>query len=220
MTRTPPRGIALAAVAGLAIALGGCGSDDAPGGSAAPTTPGTADAAPRTSSAAPAPEGPFGEGCAAVPPEGPGSVAGMGAVPVVTAAGSTPMLSRLVQAVQAADLVETLDTTQEITVLAPSDAAFEAVPADALQGLLGDTPALTALLTHHVLPGRLTPAELVGTHTTLNNDEVTIEGSGLELGIGAEGTVVGAEASVVCGNLQTANATVYVIDQVLQPAEG
>ncbi|MCF6737080.1 fasciclin domain-containing protein [Blastococcus sp. KM273129] len=220
MTRTHPRGILLAALSGVALALGGCGSDDAPAGSTATTTPGTAGAAPETTTTAPVPDGPFGAGCSAVAPGGPAGFAGMSAVPVATAAGSTPGLSRLVQALQAASLVETLDTTQDITVLAPADVAFEAVPADALQGLMADTPALTALLTHHVLPGRLAPAELVGTHTTLNNDEVTVEGSGEELTIGADGTLVGAGASVICGHVQTANATVYVTDQVLQPAEG
>ncbi|MGY1721493.1 fasciclin domain-containing protein [Blastococcus sp. SYSU DS0533] len=222
MTRTLPRGILLAAVSSVAIALSACGSDDDPAAeSTAGTTPATSSSAPESSAvAAPAPDGPFGEGCAAVPAEGPGSFQGMSADPVATAAGNNPVLSSLVQAVQAANLVETFNTTQDITVLAPADPAFEAVPADALQGLLADTPALTALLTHHVLPGRLTPAELAGTHTTLNNDEVTIEGSGEDLTIAADGTLVGAEASVVCGNVQTANATVYIIDQVLQPAAG
>ncbi|MGY1835597.1 fasciclin domain-containing protein [Blastococcus sp. SYSU DS0510] len=221
MTRTLPRGILLAAVSSLGIALSACGSDDDPAAeSAATTPPGTSSPAPESSAAAPVPGGPFGEGCAAVPAEGPGSFQAMSAAPVVTAAGTNPALSTLVQAVQAANLVETLDTTRDITVLAPANPAFEALPADALQGLLADTPALTAVLTHHVLPGRLAPGELAGTHTTLNNDEVTIEGSGEDFTIGMDATVVGTEASVICGNVQTANATVYVIDQVLQPAAG
>ena len=103
-------------------------------------------------------------------------------------------------------------------MLAPANPAFEALPADALNGLLADTAALTTVLTHHVIPGRLTPEELAGTHTTLNNDEVTIEGSGEDFTIAMDGTVVGMEASVICGNVQTANATVYIIDQVLKPA--
>ena len=73
------------------------------------------------------------------------------------------------------------------------------------------------MLTHHVIPGRLTPEELAGTHTTLNNDEVTIEGAGEDFTIAVDGTVTGMEASVICGNVQTANATVYIIDQVLGP---
>ncbi|MDP5181246.1 fasciclin domain-containing protein [Blastococcus sp. BMG 814] len=221
MTRALTRGILLTAVSSLAITLSACGSDDTAAESTAATTPSTSSSAPEsTAAAAPVSDEPFGEGCAAVPTEGPGSFQGMSADPVATAAGNNPALSTLVQAVQAANLVDTLNTTQDITVLAPANPAFEAVPADALQGLLADTPALTAVLTHHVIPGRLAPDELAGTHTTLNNDEVTIEGSGEDFTIGADGTVVGMEASVICGNVQTANATVYIIDQVLQPAAG
>ena len=89
----------------------------------------------------------------------------------------------------AANLGDTLNTTDDITVLAPANPAFEAVPADALNALLADTAQLTAVLTHHVIPGRLTPEELAGTHTTLNNDEVTIEGAGEDFTIAVDGTV-------------------------------
>jgi uncharacterized surface protein with fasciclin (FAS1) repeats len=141
----------------------------------------------------------------------------MAADPVATAASNNPALSTLVQAVTAANLGDTLNSAQDITVLAPANPAFEAVPADALQGLLADNAQLTAVLTHHVIPGRLTPDQLAGTHTTLNNDEVTIEGSGENFTIAGEGTVTKTGASVICGNVQTANATVYIIDQVLAP---
>ena len=166
----------------------------------------------------PASDQPFGAGCSAVPADGEGSFTGMTDDPVATAASNNPALSTLVQAVTAANLGDTLNTTADITVLAPANPAFEAVPADALNALLADTAALTTVLTHHVIPGRLTPEELAGTHTTVNNDEVTIEGSGENFTIAMDGTVVGMEASVICGNVQTANATVYIIDQVLKPA--
>ncbi|MCZ2859128.1 fasciclin domain-containing protein [Blastococcus sp. VKM Ac-2987] len=224
MQRTLTRGVWLTAVPALALALGACGSDDPAGSTAAPSPSPTVSAgagagspAPE-SSAVPVPDEPFGEGCAAVPAEGPGSFAGMSADPVATAAGNNPSLSALVTAVRAASLVDTLNTTPDITVLAPADDAFAAVPADAVGALLADTPQLTAVLTHHVIPGRLTPDELAGTHTTLNNDQVTIEGSGQDFTVAADATVLGrTEASVICGNVQTANATVYVIDQVLAP---
>ncbi|TYP87913.1 fasciclin domain-containing protein [Blastococcus xanthinilyticus] len=219
MTHRPRSGVLLPAVAALALALGACSSDGSPDGAGDAAAP-SSSAAESTASAAPAPEGPFGDGCAAVPVEGEGSVAGMADDPVATAAASNPALSALVQAVQAASLVETFNTTPDITVLAPANPAFEALPADQLAALLGDTAQLTAVLTHHVIPGRLGPAELAGTHTTLNNDQITVEGSGTDLTVAADATVLGqAEATVLCGNLQTANATVYVIDQVLAPAE-
>ncbi|MGY2064310.1 fasciclin domain-containing protein [Blastococcus sp. SYSU DS0619] len=214
MNRTLTRGVLRTAVATLTITLAGCGSDDPAGSSA---TPDAGSAAPE-SSVVPASAEPFGESCAAVFPEGPGSFAGMGADPVATAAGTTPALSALTQAVQAASLVETLNTTDDITVLAPVNGAFDAVPPEVLGPLLADTAQLTAVLTHHVIPGRLAPEELAGTHITASNDQVTIAGSGQDFAIAAEATVPGqAEASVICGNLQTANATVYLIDQVLAP---
>ncbi len=213
------RGVLMTAVSTLAITLSACGSDDSSESSAAADTSSSTESseAPE-SSAMPASDEPFGAGCSAVPTEGEGSFTGMTDDPVATAASNNPALSTLVQAVTAANLGDTLNTTDDITVLAPANPAFEAVPADALNALLADTAQLTTVLTHHVIPGRLTPEELAGTHTTLNNDEVTVEGSGEQFTVAADGTVVGMEASVICGNVQTANATVYIIDQVLKPA--
>jgi uncharacterized surface protein with fasciclin (FAS1) repeats len=210
------RGGVLAAVTGLALALGACGSDDTSDSSASSST-----AAPSESAASTAPasaDQPFGPSCAAVPADGPGSFTAMAEQPVGTAASSNPALSRLVQAVTTANLGDALNTTPELTVLAPANPAFEAVPADALQGLMADNAQLTSLLLHHVIQGRLTPDRLAGTHTTLNNDQVTIEGSGDSFTIAGEGTVAGTAATVICGNVRTANATVYIVDQVLQPA--
>jgi uncharacterized surface protein with fasciclin (FAS1) repeats len=213
------RGVLMTAVSTLAITLSACGSDDSTGSSAAADTSSSSESPAATeSSAMPASDEPFGAGCSAVPTEGEGSFTGMTDDPVATAASNNPALSTLVQAVTAANLGDTLNTTDDITVLAPANPAFEAVPADALNALLADTAQLTTVLTHHVIPGRLTPEELAGTHTTLNNDEVTIEGSGESFSIAMDGTVVGMQASVICGNVQTANATVYIIDQVLKPA--
>ena len=211
------RATSITAVTGLALALSACGGSEEPAESAASPTSESETSAPE-SSAEPASDEPFGEGCAAVPAEGEGSFTGMTDDPVATAASNNPALSTLVAAVTAANLGDTLNSAQDITVLAPANPAFEAVPADALNGLLADVPALTTVLTHHVISGRLTPEELAGTHTTLNGDEVTIEGEGEDFTIAMDGTVVGAEASVICGNVQTANATVYIIDQVLKPA--
>jgi uncharacterized surface protein with fasciclin (FAS1) repeats len=212
----------LATAATLALTLSACGADDTAAEGA------TSDSGTSSSSAAPpssmdsgtttASDQPFGAACSSVPADGEGSFTGMTDDPVATAASNNPVLSTLVTAVQAANLVDTLNTTQDITVLAPANPAFEAVPADGLNALLADTPQLTAVLTHHVIPGRLTPEQLAGTHSTLNNDEVTIEGSGEAFTLAADQTVVGSSAaSVICGNVQTANATVYIIDQVLAP---
>jgi uncharacterized surface protein with fasciclin (FAS1) repeats len=216
----------VALAAALPIGLAACGSTNTPAASAAAVAPSTTSSAPMTSSSSPTSSAtssammgqPFGAACTAVPKDGKGSFSGMATDPVATAASNNPALTTLVAAVTAANLGDTLNTTPDITVLAPANPAFEAVPADALNGLLADTPALTTVLTHHVIPGRLTPEQLAGTHTTVNNDTVTIEGEGENFTIAMDGTVTGMEASVICGNVQTANATVYIIDQVLKPA--
>lgn len=212
------RGVLITAVSTLAITLSACGSDNTSDSSASADTSSSAMDASEPS-AEPMSDEPFGPGCSAVPTEGEGSFSGMTDDPVATAASNNPALSTLVAAVTAANLGDTLNTTDDITVLAPANPAFEAVPADALNALLADTSALTTVLTHHVIPGRLTPEELAGTHTTLNGDEVTIAGSGEDFSIAMDGTVVGMEAAVICGNVQTDNATVYIIDQVLKPAD-
>ncbi|MCA0145829.1 fasciclin domain-containing protein [Blastococcus sp. LR1] len=218
MKRTLSRGILVTAVSTLAITLSACGGSDEGSESTSSGSAGSSSSSAEESEAMPMSDAPFGAACSQVPTEGEGSVEGMSDDPVATAASNNPILSTLVTAVTEAELGDTLNSTDDITVLAPANPAFEAVPADALNGLLADKAALTTVLTHHVIPGRLTPEELAGTHTTLNNDEVTIEGSGEDFTIAMDGTVVGMEASVICGNVQTANATVYVIDQVLKPA--
>jgi uncharacterized surface protein with fasciclin (FAS1) repeats len=153
-----------------------------------------------------------------VPASGTGSFSEMAGDRVTTATAHTASLTSLFAAVVKANLAASLDSQQGITVLAPADAAFAAVPGPKLSQLLGDTARLTRMLTHHVIEGRLTPGQLAGTHTTLANDTVTITGSGESFGISGEQTVVRSRpATVVCGNIETANATIYIIDQVLAP---
>ncbi len=220
MTLIRSRGALAAATAALALTLTACGSGDTEDSASAAT--GSSSSASSSAAESPAMDAasdePFGDGCSAVPTSGAGSFEGMAQDPVATAASNNPALSTLVKAVTAANLVDTLNSAEDITVLAPADPAFEAVPADALEALLADNAQLTAVLTHHVIEGRLSPDQLAGEHTTLNGDTVTIEGSGEDFTIAGDQTVVGeADAGVICGNVQTANATVYIIDQVLAP---
>jgi uncharacterized surface protein with fasciclin (FAS1) repeats len=155
--------------------------------------------------------GPFGAACSAVPTSGPGSVAVIADQPVATAASDIPVLSTLVAQVQAAGLVETLNSAEDITVFAPVNDAFAAVPAATLKSLTDDpTGALANVLKYHVVAGQLSPAELPGKHTTLEGQDIMVTGSG-------ENFTINDTAKVVCGNVTTANATVYVIDGVLVP---
>jgi uncharacterized surface protein with fasciclin (FAS1) repeats len=155
---------------------------------------------------------PFGAGCAAVPKNGKGSFDGMSKDPVATAASNNPALSTLVTAVKAAGLVDTLNTAPAITVFAPANSAFAAMDQKTLKAALKDPKGLlTDVLTAHVVAGKLSPTQLAGTHQSLNKKQkVTVTGSG-------ESFKVNGQATVVCGNVQTANATVYIIDHVLLP---
>ena len=214
------RGALLVATASLAVTLSACGSDSASGSSASGSSSSSDMSSSAPSSSAKMADEPFGSACSTVPTSGPGSFEGMSTAPVATAASANPALSTLVQAVTAANLGDTLNSAQDITVLAPANPAFQAIPADTLNAVLADKQKLTTILTHHVIQGRLTPDQLAGEHTTLAGDKVTIAGSGENFTIAAEGTVTGMQASVICGNVQTANATVYIIDQVLKPTAG
>jgi uncharacterized surface protein with fasciclin (FAS1) repeats len=160
--------------------------------------------------------GPGCEGYAEQVPDGAGSVAGMAQDPVAVAASNNPLLSTLTAAVSGqlnpkVDLVDTLNG-DEFTVFAPVDDAFAELPKKTVK-MLG-TPkgaeTLSTVLTYHVVPGQMTPEEIAGTtQTTVQGGEVEITGSGDALKVN--------DANVICGGVQTANATVYLIDSVLMP---
>jgi uncharacterized surface protein with fasciclin (FAS1) repeats len=200
-----PRRAAVAGVLGLALMGAACSSNDAgTSGSQTPAAPATT-AAPMTAS------GPFGAACSTVPASGPGSLDALAQDPVATAASNTPELSTLVTAVTKADLVDTLNSAQGITVFAPVNDAFSALPKATLDKALGDPDGLlTTVLTYHVVQGQLTPDQLAGSHKTLQGGTLEVSGSG-------EDFKVNGNSGVVCGNIKTANATVYLIDQVLLP---
>ncbi|MFI8593905.1 fasciclin domain-containing protein [Microbacterium sp. NPDC078428] len=157
-----------------------------------------------------------GPGCAdyaAAVPDGAGSVEGMAQDPVATAASNNPLLTTLVAAVSGqlnpdVNLVDTLNG-DEFTVFAPVDDAFAQIDAATIETLQTDADLLTSILTYHVVPGQAGPDEVVGTHTTVNGADLEVTGSGDELMVN--------DAMVICGGVQTANATVYLIDSVLMP---
>jgi uncharacterized surface protein with fasciclin (FAS1) repeats len=150
----------------------------------------------------------FGAACSAVPKSGAGSFAGMTGASVAMAASNNPVLSTLVTAVKKAGLVDTLDNAKALTVFAPDNAAFAKVPNKTLSSLLANKAELTQLLEYHVVAGRLSPAQLPGVHKTIEGGSLSVAGSGTTFDV--NGT-----SQVVCGNVQTANATVYIIGNVL-----
>ncbi|GIG28768.1 fasciclin domain-containing protein [Cellulomonas marina] len=157
-----------------------------------------------------------GPGCAdyaAMVPEGAGSVEGMSADPVATAASNNPLLKTLVQAVSGqlnseVNLVDTLNGG-EFTVFAPVDDAFAKIDPATIESLKTDAATLSSILTYHVVEGQVAPDEIVGDHATVQGGTVTVSGEGDALKVN--------DANVICGGVQTANATVYLIDSVLMP---
>jgi uncharacterized surface protein with fasciclin (FAS1) repeats len=193
----------IAAIAlGSTLGLAACGSSDSSStASDGGSTGSTSDAGAQT----------FGDGCVAVPKSGPGSFNGMATAPVASAASANPVLSTLVTAVTKAGLVDTLNSQKAITVFAPTNDAFAAIPPKTLKAVLADKATLTKILTYHVIAGKLTPAQLDGTHKTLEGDTLKISGSDPDFVVGT------GKASIVCGNVPTANATVYIVNSVLMP---
>ena len=106
------------------------------------------------------------------------------------------------------NLVDTLNGGQ-FTVFAPVDDAFAKLPSATIDSLKTDSAGLTNILTYHVVPGRVNPQNVEGVHKTLQGADLTVTGFGNNLRVN--------NASVVCGGVQTANATVYLIDTVLTP---
>ncbi|MDZ5619229.1 fasciclin domain-containing protein [Nocardioides bizhenqiangii] len=199
-------GIAAAAIA-LSLTLAACGEDDKSSGGG-------------DQAAADSPEAQtFGDGCAEVPTDGAGSFDGMVNDPVATAASNNPLLTTLVTAVGAVDgLGDTLNGAEELTVFAPYNGAFAEIPEADLNALVeggmaeGQDSTLYKVLAHHVLGENADADAVPGDKDTLAGDSLTIEGdaeSGMTV---SDGTVT---ANVICGNIPTANATVYVIDKVL-----
>lgn len=210
-TTTPRLAAGLAALA-LPLGLAACGGMDDSGSddSGSATSSDSMGSESSEESGMTEASAPFGDGCSAVPKDGKGSFDGMAKAPVATAAGNNPALKTLVGAVKEAKLASTLNSAKDITVFAPTNDAFSAMDQATLDTAMKDPDGLlTTVLTHHVVEGRLAPDDLSGTHTTMAGDKVTVKGSGEDFTVG--------KAKVVCGDVQTANATVYIVDSVLMP---
>lgn len=208
--RTTTRLASLALVATLGFGLAAC----AP--TAAPEEP--AAESPSVEPMDPAYDNLVGAGCAAYDetvPDGGGSIVGMSQDPVAVAASNNPLLTTLVAAVSGqlnpdVNLVDTLNGS-EFTVFAPVDDAFAKLDAATVESLAlpENAELLTSILTYHVVPGQILPDAIVGTQTTVNGGTVEVTGSGDDLMVN--------DATVICGGVRTANATVYLIDTVLLP---
>ncbi len=216
-------------MAALTVSLGACSGSEEP--AAAPPAPATSEpAAPSSESMTPSGDGVTelsdiaGPACGQVPTEGEGSAQGMVDDPVGTAASNNPLLSTLVTAVTKANLVDTLNSSEAVTVFAPINPAFEALPPGTVEQLTTapdvaqPTSQLSQILTTHVVGQRMNAEGLqeAGTVPSLQGSELTIGGTAPDALTVSSG---GVTANVVCANVPTANATVFLIDKVMMPAK-
>ena len=143
-----------------------------------------------------------------------GTLEGMTDDPVGTAASNNPVLTTLTQAVTAANLVDTLNSAPALTVFAPTDCAFAAADPATIEAALADpTGLLTTVLGFHVVPGEELDAAALAGETSVT----TLTGEELSISVSGDTVTVGDQAEVVVPDIQTANATVHLIDSVMVP---
>ena len=134
---------------------------------------------------------------------------------IVDTAVDAGSFTTLVAAVQAAGLVETLKGEGPFTVFAPTDAAFAALPAGTVEELLKpeNKDKLTAILTYHVVAGKVMSGDLSDgmTAATVNGANITI---------GTTGGVTVNGANVTQADIEASNGVIHVIDAVILPPEG
>ena len=133
---------------------------------------------------------------------------------IVETAVSNGSFKTLVAAVSAAGLVETLSGTGPFTVFAPVDDAFAALPAGTVESLVepGNKEKLTAILTYHVLAGKVLSTDLTDgmTATTVNGEKITIHLT--------DGKVLVNDAEVVIADVETDNGVIHAINKVIMPS--
>lgn len=131
------------------------------------------------------------------------------AMNIVETAAEAGSFTTLLAAAEAAGLVETLSGEGPLTVFAPTDEAFAALPEGTVEGLLADTDALTAVLTYHVVAGAVMSGDLTDgmTAATVNGADITV----------SLDPVMINDANVVTADIEASNGVIHVIDSVLLP---
>ena len=135
------------------------------------------------------------------------------ALDIIDTAASAGQFNTLVAAVEAADLVTTLKGDGPFTVFAPTDEAFAALPEGTVENLLKpeNKDQLIAVLTYHVVPGKIMSSDIAGTVTMVES----VQGS--ELDVNATDGVTVDGATVVTADIETDNGVIHVIDRVVLP---
>ena len=130
---------------------------------------------------------------------------------IVATASSAGSFDTLVAAVQAAGLVETLQSDGPYTVFAPTDEAFAKLPEGTVEELLADPDQLRAILLYHVVPGKVMAADVVSLDSA-----TTAQGSDVHIML-ADGSVKINDAIVTATDIETSNGVIHVIDTVIIP---
>jgi uncharacterized surface protein with fasciclin (FAS1) repeats len=130
---------------------------------------------------------------------------------IVDTAVGAGMFNTLVTAVKAAGLVDTLKSAGPFTVFAPTDDAFKKLPAGTVEALLKDTAKLKAILTYHVVAGKVMAADVVKL-----KEAKTVQGQSVKIAVNG-GTVTVDGAKVIKADVATSNGVIHVIDTVILP---
>ena len=133
------------------------------------------------------------------------------AADIVDTAVAAGNFQTLVSAVEAAGLVDTLKGEGPFTVFAPTDEAFAKIPQDQLESLLENKTQLTAVLTYHVIAGKVMSTDL-----TDDMAVATVQGDNVTINLDEDGVMVN-DAKVVQADIECINGVVHAIDTVLMP---
>lgn len=133
---------------------------------------------------------------------------------IVAVAAGAGQFNTLVAAVKAAGLVETLQGDGPFTVFAPTDAAFAKLPEGTIEALLADKEKLTAILTYHVVSGKVMAADIVKAGGA---DPATVNGAPVNITL-RDGQVYVDGAKVITADIQASNGVIHVIDTVIMPS--
>jgi uncharacterized surface protein with fasciclin (FAS1) repeats len=178
------------------LAIAGAAAAQTPAPSAKPAAaPPAASGAPRNYASSPAPVAAKGD--------------------IIQTAQAAGQFTTFLKVLDATNLTMVLKQNSNLTVFAPTDAAFAALPPGELDRLMADKPSLQKLLTHHVINARVDSSKLKGARgevTTVAGDKVLLDGSGA--------TITADNADVLQADVMATNGIIYVVDAVLQPGTG
>ncbi|HVB45868.1 MAG TPA: fasciclin domain-containing protein [Streptosporangiaceae bacterium] len=145
-----------------------------------------------------------------IPNTGPGSFTSLSTQQAVAAVASNPQFSVFVAAIRKAALENRYNSSQAITLFVPENSAFAGLSASDIK-LLRTPGEVQKIIKYHVVASRITPEQI-----SAGGRVTTLEGGSIELSKAGSDYLVGG-ATVLCGNIATANATIYIINKVLLP---